>query len=133
MAVAKGMITASFLAGADLTSCQYEAIKMHSVAHEVTVAGSDNEKCIGILQNAPADGEEAIVCVLGVCPAKIMESSLSAMDYLVADSTGGLEQADDANGHVIAILLQDSSSTAGTTNEILPVLVCHLECTASDA
>ena len=137
MAVAKSMITASFLAGADLSSCQYEAIKMHTVAagscNEVTVAGSAAEKCIGILQNKPADGEEAIVAIAGVCTAAIGEASLSAGDYLSAMATGLLEQADAAHDHVIGMLLKDSSSAAGTTAEYLPILIMHLEATASDA
>jgi len=127
------MITASFLAGSDLSTHQYKGVIMHSVANEVTIAGEAG-KAIGILQNAPADGEEAVVCVLGVCPAKVKQNSLSAGDHLsVVATTFELEQSDGAGDHVVAILLADSSSTAGTTAEILPVLVCHWEAYASDA
>ena len=54
------------LAGADLSSSQFLAVKLASTAKEVITVNASTDAAIGILQNNPADGEEAEVRFLGV-------------------------------------------------------------------
>ena len=58
-------ILQTWIAGTDLTNYQFHAVKIYSTADQVTIADTAGEECIGILQNAPYTGEEAVVCVLG--------------------------------------------------------------------
>ena len=62
----QGLYISGLLAGADLSSSQYKLVKMASTAGEVVAVSATTDVCIGILQNAPADGEPAEVQVLGV-------------------------------------------------------------------
>lgn len=53
----------TFVAAEDLSSLQYHQVDLASAT---TVAASDaNDKSIGILQNAPASGEQAVVRTKG--------------------------------------------------------------------
>jgi hypothetical protein len=54
-----------FKAAVDLSSKQYYLAIAGSVADEVNVQSADAASCIGVLQNDPGAGEEAVVRVFG--------------------------------------------------------------------
>jgi hypothetical protein len=56
----------TFVAGADLSAKQYYAVKLDSTEGQVVVCAATTDIPIGILQNAPASGSEAIVAFAGV-------------------------------------------------------------------
>lgn len=58
---------ATFIAGADFSSCQYQFVSAGSVVGEVVLAtGTCNPAPIGIIQNSPCTGQEARVRIYGL-------------------------------------------------------------------
>lgn len=97
MAWEKNQICHSWPAAADLRLYQYRAVVLGS-GLTVNLPKTDvTQKAIGILQNAPNTGEEAVVAVLGV-------SKCIAGEALAAGVLVGPEWVDDVgdSGKVIA-------------------------------
>lgn len=90
----------ALLADEDLSANQFHAVVMDVTDNDVILAGA-GVKALGILQNKPANGEEAQVMVAGV--SKLVAGT----------ATGGLTAGDkwtvDANGE---------GAVAGTGDEI---------------
>lgn len=108
------------LAGADLSSSQYYAVKLASTAGEVVVATATTDTQIGLIQNDPADGEAAEVAAWGVAIGKA-GGSITAAQFVNALSTGTLQgTAGGASGteRVVGIALEAASS-----GDEFPVLV----------
>lgn len=105
------------LAGADLSSSQFLAVKLASTAKEVITVNASTDAAIGILQNNPADGEEAEVRFLGVSKMK-MAATIDAASDLGWDSTGqGTARAQGGSrafGRVI-----EASTTEGDLSTVL--------------
>lgn len=77
------------LAGEDLSSWQYGAVKLASTAGEVVKADAVTDIVVGILQNDPADGEAAHVAGVGSVSKAIAGTSvLTAAAALTCNSTG---------------------------------------------
>lgn len=71
----------------DLTAKQYFAVKLTSTARTVALASTGGEMIYGILQNAPAIGESANVCQLGITKAAA-GGTIAAGDPLTTDTAG---------------------------------------------
>lgn len=85
----------TFVAAEDLSSYQYHQVDL---ASSTTVAASDaNDKSIGVLQNAPASGEQAIVRTAGQSYMYVDGTTdIDVMDGLDADASAhGVKQAVD--------------------------------------
>jgi hypothetical protein len=108
-------------AGADLSAKQYYALQL-TTSETVTLADA-TVRCVGILQNDPASGEAASVCLLGISKA-ITDgtSAIACMDSLAPDANGKLVKTTTDNDEVVAIAL--APSTADGT--IIPVFVLPL-------
>ncbi len=76
-----GIDVGTFTASADLSSSQYYFVKM-SGDNTVTVCAAVTDKPIGVLQNKPESGDQAIVRVFGV-------SKVSADATLAAGNVAG--------------------------------------------
>lgn len=83
-------IKATFIAGEDLSDDQYKAVYM-SAADTVKLVDATTKIPVGILQNAPESGGEAVVVILGVTKIKVGDD-LDVTDYIFIDSAG---EADD--------------------------------------
>lgn len=116
------------VAGEDLSSGQYKAVKHASTAGQVLACAATTDAAIGILQNDPASGEAANVAGVGsVAKAVAGTSTVSAGNLLGYNSTGQLEnhttdgryifaQAQEdaaASGDIIQVTVQGLSSYAG--------------------
>lgn len=112
----------------DLSALQYYAVK-HDASEEV-VQATANDKCLGILQNAP-DGSSAeavaVVRTYGLSKAKLAEA-VTFGQFLTPTAAGTLEVCDAANEEYIAIAM-----TSGDAGDLATVLIQHGEVTASDA
>jgi len=79
-------------ADADLSANQFHAVVMDTTDNDVVLAGA-GVRCLGILQNKPANGEEAAVMFAGF--SKVV----------VGSGTGGLTAGDrwtpDASGEAV--------------------------------
>jgi len=109
------------LAGADLSSSQYKAVKAASTAGEVVVADSPatETQLLGLLQNDPADGEAADVAVLGVAKGICESTAIAYGEAVTTNSTGELQKTTSDNDHIIGIALEASSAVG----DIIRVLV----------
>ena len=75
-------IDKSFTAAINLSGSQYQFVKAGSVAGEVTLNGTDGGSCLGVLQNDPLAGDEAVVRVFGFSKVKAnTESGASPLNY----------------------------------------------------
>ncbi len=91
MATENSILRLSFEAAEDLSDYQYHFVCLHSTEGKVRLPDSASERPIGILQNAPASGEEASVMVLGV--SKLVANALLAVDTLVRHEYVGATDA----------------------------------------
>jgi hypothetical protein len=105
-------------AGADLSAKQYYCVKMASTAQEVVLNILATTRGVGILQNDPADGEEALVAVVGVVKAA-SEASVTVNDYVAASTTGRVKTTTTDTNELVGIALE-SNSAAG---DIITVLL----------
>jgi len=96
-------------AGADLSAKQWYCVKMASTAQEVVLNILASTSGVGILQNDPADGEEALVAVAGVVKAAA-ETSVSINDYVAASTTGRVKTTTTDTNEVVGKALEASSS-----------------------
>lgn len=76
----------SYNAGEDLSSAQFFLVKLDSSGN-VVKAAAKTDRAIGILQNAPASGGPAEVCVGGKSKC-VTGSALSVLDLVGSDSAG---------------------------------------------
>ena len=100
------------LAGANLSAAgnQYKLVKIASTAGEVVLVGSTSILSIGVLQNNPADGEVAQVCIHGISKLLVGPTDVAINDRLGSDSTSrGADHTTD-NQPVIALALEASSA-----------------------
>ena len=101
-------------ASADLSSKQFYFVKM-SGEKTVTVCAGATDKPIGVLQNAPASGEEAQVCCIGV--TKI--SGDADLNYGALIGTSGDGQADaktpgtDTTEYVVGHVVYGNAAAGG--------------------
>ena len=105
-------------AGADLSAKQYYVVKLASTAKQVIVGAAATDGVIGVVQNDPASGEEALVAALGVVKVAT-EASVTAGDWLAASTTGRAKTTTSANDDVIGRALE-TNSAAG---DIIGVLI----------
>lgn len=133
MSVANPMASVTRLAGADLSTKQFYAVKVDS-AGKVVLAGA-GEMALGILQNNPASNVAGTIAMAGSSKA-VAGGSITAGDPVAADANGKLVAAtrgrtntSDAGAavdpligsHVIGIALEGASA-----NDIFQMAVVHL-------
>ena len=92
-------IEQAFTAGEDLSAKQYHFVKFGSSDTEVVACG-DGESAIGVLMNAPASGEDAVVVIEG--GALLKTSGIVARGALVACDADGQGDAGTSGDPSIA-------------------------------
>lgn len=122
MAWEDGGIDRTFLAAEDLSSYQYRFI---TIASDTTVQlpNGATEYPIGILQNAPVSGEEAVVRMVGISKL-VMNDAVAVgvrlkMEYVSTSDNGKGDAADTNKDTVRAVTLQ----AAGAENDVIAVLL----------
>lgn len=111
-------IRISMKANADLNAYQWHFVRTGSVVGEVAAAtGGSNPGILGVLENDPRTGEEALVCVQGLTKVSASgalstgaASALGHGAYLVAGSNA---KATIAAGSVFNAIALDSVASAG--------------------
>ena len=86
-----------FTASADLSAKQYYFVKLSSET-QVTVCGAVTDKPIGVLQNNPESGEQAIVRCLGV--SKVSADATLASGDVIGTSADGQALGSETTVHV---------------------------------
>ena len=116
-------IDISFDAGEDLSNYQYHFI--HQADDDtVDLLDGGTEFPVGILQNAPASGEVAVVRVGGVSKLKMNDAiavgALIKAEYVGAADNGKGDAADTDYDTVRAVAL----TAAGAEDDVISVLLC---------
>jgi len=90
----------TFVAAEDLSDYQYHAILIN--ASGLAEVGAANERCIGILQNAPESGEQAVVRTQGQSYAYVDGTTDVAInDPLDVDASGHLVKQGTDKGWIV--------------------------------
>ena len=107
------------LAGANLASSQYKAVKFASTAGEVVAADTEDDGMFaGVLQNDPADGEAADVAYLGIAKG-ICESTAIVFGNVIGHNTTGELQIVSDDEHIAIGHALETSSAVGDIIKIL--------------
>ncbi len=114
MAYEGQQVRLTFKAGESLTAKQYYAVKLDSTEGQVIACAGTTDKPVGILQNAPASGGEAIVAISGV--SKVNSDAALAVGDTIGTAADG-QLATYANGtdttkYIIGIVI-GATSNAG--------------------
>ena len=115
MAFTLNEVSASFVAGADLSSSQYLFVKPHTTENQVVACG-DGELAIGVLNDNPASGREATVVVGGFTKVKAGATPIAIGDLLSSTSAGKAQPAGTSD-YILGRALQASS----TDNTIITI------------
>lgn len=105
------------LAGANMTTSQFLAVKLASTDGEVVVVNATTDVAIGILQNNPADGDVAEVRILGVSKMKMAVTVVQG-DVLGWNTTGQGTSRANAGSRAFGIVVEDSTD-AGDISTVL--------------
>lgn len=112
MAFEQPGFSSSFRAGADLSAKQFYFVKLDSNG-DVVVCSGVTDKPIGILQNSPNTGQEALVMHEGI--SKISADAALSIDDLIGTSADGQGAAyvpgTDTTKYIVGRML-DSTSAA---------------------
>jgi hypothetical protein len=96
-------------AAADLSAKQYYAVKL-SASRAVNLASTGGEEIIGILQNAPASGDAADVCLFGLSKALIGTGGVTAGNAVMTEAATGKIVAYASSAVKIGIALTTQSA-----------------------
>lgn len=107
-------MSASFVAGGDLSSKQYHFVKLNTSGQVVIVAAA-TDKPIGILQNAPASGGVAEVMLAGI--SKVVADADLAIGDQIGTSADGQADAKtpgtDTTEYVVGEVLTANTAAGG--------------------
>ena len=128
MAVSYTGLDISFIAAEDLSTHQYRFVHQASDT-TVDMIDSAAEHCIGILQNAPASGEVAVVRVNGV--SKLVMNAAVAVGVLVkaeyvGASDNGKGDAADTDGDTARGLCVQASGAEDDVGAVLLLGPCKI-------
>jgi len=102
-------------AGADLSAVgnQYKFVKI-SAANTVILCAGVTDKPYGVLQNTPASGMAATVCVFGMTKVQ-GDANLAAGDSIgtSADGQAAAYTVADTTKHIVGQVQEDNSAAAG--------------------
>lgn len=114
MAYEANMIVRSFVAGGNLASSQYLAVKL-SADNTVVICNGATDRPIGILQNKPASGATAEVCIFGLTKWQ-GDADLTAGDMVGTSADGQADAKTPAGAgteYYIGQVVQGNSAAAG--------------------
>jgi hypothetical protein len=118
--IANSAVKITLVAGEDLSAKQYFFVKINTSGLAVLCAAA-TDRPIGVLQNDPASGEEAVITVVGgskvVASASIDEGAV--IGTTAAGKAGAKTVGTDVTNYVVGTVIQAS----GADGEILSALI----------
>ncbi len=96
-------VTQTYKAGEDMSDKQFYLVYL-SAADTVSLC-TENGKAIGILQNEPESGEEAVVAVSGISKFHAAET-VAIGKYVTSTSAGKGEVVDAAGEHAVGMCVE---------------------------
>lgn len=112
MAYEGQQVRVSFKAGADLSAKQFYAVKLDSTEGQVVACAGTTDKPIGILQNAPTSGAEAVVAISGVSKVN-SDAALALGDTIGTAADGQLAtyvNGTDTTKYIVGIVIAASAN-----------------------
>jgi hypothetical protein len=109
-----GQLTAS----ADLSAKQFHFVKLAS-ATTVTVCNGVTDKPIGVLQNSPASGQAAEICIFGI--TKVVSDGTTAAGDLIgtsSDAQAAVYTASDTTKYICGQAIE-----AGAASEVITMFL----------
>lgn len=104
----------TLLAGEDLTGSQFCGVDVD--ADGEASLPTEGNRCIGVVQNKPDEGQAATIVVTGVTKVKVGATGIEASDNVTVDDDGTIIQA-AANDRGIGVALK--SNAAGELGTVL--------------
>lgn len=117
------MAPAGLKAGADLSAKQYRLVIQSTTLREVTVPAAASDPPLGVLQNAPASGEPAAVCIVGVTKF-VAGGAVTVGDKLMNDDTDDgavVTWAAGVGNHACGIALETAADGEIFSGVVLPI------------
>ena len=109
-----------------LATKQYHFVKLHTDG-TVLICAAATDRPIGVLQNAPAVGEEATIMVIGI--SKVSSDAALAIDVAIGPSSDGQADAKtvttDATEYVCGRVLTASLAAAGLVTALIDCMAPH--------
>jgi hypothetical protein len=118
--IANSAVKITLVAGADLSANQYYFVKINTSGQAVLCSGA-TDKPIGVLQNDPASGEEAVITVVG--GSKVVASASIDEGVLIGTAASGKADAKTPGTDTTEYVVGTVILAAGADNEILTALI----------
>lgn len=113
-------VNATYVAGADLSSNQYMAVKLNTSGEVVAVAAVTDVP-IGILNNAPKQGEAAEVVIIG--GAKIVAAGAIALPAVLGVDANGKAKKLTVGTDTTQYVIGQAESATAASGEIVSAIV----------
>ena len=115
----------TFTAAADLSSKQYHFVVLAS-ATTVNVASAITNAPIGILQNNPESGQQAIVAISGISKV-VADGTLAAGNFIGTSADGQADAISPGTDTTVYMTGQclEAASAGQTTNMLLNITNCR--------
>lgn len=107
-------MSASFVAGGDLSSKQYHFVKLNT-SGQVVIVAANTDKPFGILQNAPASGGTAEVMLYGISKV-VADADLAIGDQIGSSADGQAATyapGTDTTKYIVGEVLTANTAAAG--------------------
>lgn len=117
MATSLPVLTISFPAGADMSDAQYRAVRKED--GELQVPGTAGTLCVGVLQNAPVEGEAGAVMMMGISKVEIGNGTdgVGENDWVQCDTAGCVAPLGSSGEVALGFML--SGGVAGELGEVM--------------
>lgn len=118
--IANSAVKITLVAGEDLSAKQYYFVKINTSGQAVLCSGA-TDKPIGVLQNDPASGEEAVITVVG--GSKVVASASIDEGVLIGTASTGKADAKTPGTDTTEYVVGTAILAAGADGEILTALI----------
>lgn len=118
--IANHTLKITLVAGADLSTKQYTFVKLNSAGAAVAVDGA-TDRPIGVLQNAPTSGQEAVVVVVG--GTKLVASAALTEGAVIGTTAAGKGAALTVGTDTTRYILGTNLIEVGADNQITTAVV----------
>lgn len=117
MAVEKGIYDETFETREDFQSCQYCFVKLAATPRKVDICDTSGELMLGILQNNPLSGGNAVVRLMG--QSKLRAAGTVAVNGLITTNHSGQGLAITLTSGEYVMCQAAEALANGQTNEVI--------------
>lgn len=115
------MAVPKFVAGEDLTDAQFKFVKIDS-GDSVVLCDSATDIPVGVLQNAPDEGEQCQIMVAGISKVKVGGEGFSEGDEVALRSDATVEEVNTDNDPAAGDTIVGQGYLSGSDGEISSIM-----------